>query len=291
MRLAKMVAMLFVLLLMPVAVFVLWPEVVRGQVATATINGTITDSSGAPLPEAALTLKNVGTNVERSTSTNGSGSYVFVNIVPGRYTLKVSKDGFATASKPEFELAVNQTVTLDFSMHVGSVTEIVKVEAQTSSIQTSSSELGTVISRRSVDNLPLNGRNFTQLLNLTPGVSTVNTSQNGGNQQFAGNTVGSFSFPSINGQSNRSNIFLLDGLNNQESFASTYSVPPIIDDIEEFKVDSHNDQAQFGGVLGGTVNVVTKSGTNQFHGAAWEFFRNSARWMLRTPSRASTSST
>ncbi len=276
MRLAKTVAMLFVLLLMSVAVFVLWSEVARGQVATATINGTITDSSGAPLPEAALTLKNVGTNVERSTSTNGSGSYVFVNIVPGRYTLKVTKDGFATASKPEFELAVNQTVTLDFSMHVGSVTEIVKVEAQTSSIQTSSSELGTVISRRSVDNLPLNGRNFTQLLNLTPGVSTVNTSQNGGNQQFAGNTVGSFSFPSINGQSNRSNIFLLDGLNNQESFASTYSVPPIIDDIEEFKVDSHNDQAQFGGVLGGTVNVVTKSGTNQFHGAAWEFFRNSA---------------
>ncbi|PYI89950.1 MAG: hypothetical protein DME97_18730, partial [Verrucomicrobia bacterium] len=127
-----------------------------------------------------------------------------------------------------------------------------------------------------MNDLPLNGRNFTQLLNLTPGVSAVNTSQNGGSQQFAGNTVGSFSFPSINGQTNRSNLFLLDGLNNQESFASTYSVPPIIDDIQEFKVDSHNDQAQFGGVLGGVVNVVTKSGTNNFHGTAWEFFRNSA---------------
>jgi outer membrane receptor protein involved in Fe transport len=114
------------------------------------------------------------------------------------------------------------------------------------------------------------------LLNLTPGVSTVNVAQNSSNQQFAGNTVGSFSFPSINGQTNRSNLFLLDGLNNQESFGSTYSVPPILDDIQEFKVDSHNDQAQFGGVLGGVVNVVTKSGTNNFHGAAWEFFRNSA---------------
>lgn len=259
-----------------VAALTLWLDASRAQIATATINGTVTDPSGAPLPEAAVVLQNVATNIAGSTSSNSSGSYLFVNIVPGRYTLKVTKPGFATATKPEFELAVDQTVTLDFRMRLGSVAEIVTVEAQATSLQTSSSELGTVIGRRSVDNLPLNGRNFTQLLNLTPGVSTVNTSQNSSNQQFAGNTVGSFSFPSINGQSNRSNLFLLDGLNNQESFASTYSVPPIIDDIQEFKVDSHNDEAQFGGVLGGVVNVVTKSGTNQFHGTAWEFFRNSA---------------
>src|SRR5206468_17785 len=175
-----------------------------------------------------------------------------------------------------FDLAVNQSTTIDVTLRIGSATEAVVVEASATSIQTSSSELGTVIGKRSVDNLPLNGRNFTQLLNLTPGVSTVNTTQNGSNQQFAGNTIGSFSFPSINGQTNRSNLFLLDGLNDQESFSSTYSVPPIIDDIQEFKVDSHNDQAQFGGVLGGVVNVVTKTGTNEFHGEAWEFFRNSA---------------
>src|SRR5256714_8654598 len=250
--------------------------VAQAQISTASLNGTVTDPSGAVIPGATVTLKNVATNVERTTSTNSAGNYVLVNINPGRYTLTVHKDGFSTVSQPEFPLEVNQTSTLDFSLHVGSAVESVTVEAAEAGLQTSTSELGSVIDRRAVNDLPLNGRNFTQLLNLTPGVSAVNSSQNGGSQQFAGNTVGSFSFPSINGQTNRSNLFLLDGLNNQESFASTYSVPPIIDDIQEFKVDSHNDQSQFGGVLGGTVNVVTKSGTNEFHGTAWEFFRNSA---------------
>lgn len=246
------------------------------QVSTASINGTVTDPSGALIPGATVTLKNLATNVERSTTTNTAGNYVLVNINPGRYTITVHKDGFTTATQPEFELQVNQTSTLDFSLHVGSTVESVTVEAAEAGLQTSTSELGAVIDRKSVNDLPLNGRNFTQLLNLTPGVSTVNTAQNGGNQQFAGNTIGSFSFPSINGQTNRSNLFLVDGLNDQESFSSTYSVPPIIDDIQEFKVDSHNDQAQFGGVLGGVVNVVTKSGTNSFHGEAWEFLRNDA---------------
>src|SRR5215470_11439294 len=250
--------------------------VVQAQIATASLNGTITDPSGALIPGATVSLKNVATNVERTTATNSAGHYVLVNINPGRYTLTVHKDGFSTVSQPEFALEVNQTSTLDLSLHVGSAVESITVEAAEAGLQTSTSELGTVIDRRAVNDLPLNGRNFTQLLNLTPGVSAVNTSQNSSNQQFAGNTVGSFSFPSINGQTNRSNLFLLDGVNNQESFASTYSVPPILDDIQEFKVDSHNDQAQFGGVLGGVINVVTKSGTNQFHGAVWEFFRNSA---------------
>ena len=250
--------------------------VVQAQIATASLNGTVTDPSGALIPGATVSLKNVATNVERTTTTNNAGQYVLVNVNPGRYTLTVHKDGFSTVSQPEFALEVNQTSTVDFSLHIGSAIESVTVEAAEAGLQTSTSELGTVIDKKSVNDLPLNGRNFTQLLNLTPGVSTVNTAQNGGNQQFAGNTIGSFSFPSINGQTNRSNLFLVDGVNDQESFSSTYSVPPIIDDIQEFKVDSHNDQAQFGGVLGGVVNVVTKSGTNNFHGEAWEFLRNSA---------------
>ncbi|HWC17905.1 MAG TPA: TonB-dependent receptor, partial [Terriglobales bacterium] len=250
--------------------------VVQAQIATASINGTVTDPSGALIPGATVTVKNLATNVERSTTTNTAGNYVLVNINPGHYTVTVRKDGFTSATQPDFELQVNQTSTLDFNLHVGSTVESVTVEAAEAGLQTSTAELGAVIERKSVNDLPLNGRNFTQLLNLTPGVSTVNTAQNGGNQQFAGNTIGSFSFPSINGQTNRSNLFLVDGVNDQESFSSTYSVPPIVDDIQEFKVDSHNDQAQFGGVLGGVINVVTKSGTNNFHGEAWEFLRNSA---------------
>ncbi|TAM78963.1 MAG: hypothetical protein EPN47_19830 [Acidobacteria bacterium] len=246
------------------------------QVATATINGTVTDATGAVVPSAKVMLQNIATNVEKSTTTNGSGYYTLLNILPGRYTLTVSKAGFRTITQPAFDLAVNQTTAIDFKLQVGETTQKVTVEAVAGGIQTSTSELGTVITTRSVTNLPLNGRNFTQMLNLTPGVSTVNVSQNAGNAQFQGNPVGTFSFPSINGQTNRSNLFLVDGLNDQESFNSTYTIPPIVDDIQEFKVDSHNDQAQFGGVLGGVVNVVTKSGTNQFHGAAWEFLRNNA---------------
>jgi len=126
-----------------------------------------------------------------------------------------------------------------------------------------------------VVDLPLNGRNFTQLLSLSPGVAPVSVSQNsGGFGNVASGTT--FVFPSINGQTNRSNFFMTDGLNNQGAFQSTYAVPPIIDAMSEFKVNAHNDQAEFGGALGGIINVVTKSGTNQLHGSLWEFVRNDA---------------
>src|SRR5205807_2505257 len=139
---------------------------------------------------------------------------------------------------------------------------------------TASSEIGTVIGTTATESLPLDGRNFTQLLNLTVGVSPVNTAQNAGGF-VGGETIGSFSIPAVNGQSNRSNFFLLDGINDQQSVASLYWIQPILDDIQEFKVVSHADQAQCGQVLGGVVNVVTKAGTNDFHGAAWEYVRNS----------------
>lgn len=122
--------------------------------------------------------------------------------------------------------------------------------------------------------LPLNGRNFTHLLSLTPGTAPANVSQNAGS--YAGNAGASASFPSVNGQTNRSNFFLLDGGYDQDAQASAYAVPPIVDAIQEFKVQSHNDEAEFGQALGGIVNVVTKSGTNALHGSVWEYLRNDA---------------
>jgi hypothetical protein len=125
-----------------------------------------------------------------------------------------------------------------------------------------------------VSNLPLNGRHFTQLLDLTPGVSPVSVGQNStGGAGFGGLAIGAFSFPAVNGQRNRSNMFLLDGANDL-AFLGNYNYAPIIDDIQEFKIQSNNDLAEFGGVTGGIVNVLTKTGTNVYHGAAWEFFRN-----------------
>src|SRR5215469_11809054 len=245
--------------------------------ATAAINGTVRDAAGAVIVDATVVLHNRDTNLDRTAQSNNVGSYVMTNVLPGNYDLKVSMNGFGTASKTGIVLLVNQTATYDFMLKAGSVTEVVNVEDNPVTLETSTSELGVAVVRKQVNDLPLNGRNFTQLLNLTPGVSTVNVSQNSATSGGVwSNPIGTFSYPAVNGQSNRSNLFLLDGVNNQGSFGSTYAVPPIVDDIDEFKVQAHNDDASFGGVLGGVVNVVTKSGTREYHGAAWEFLRNTA---------------
>ena len=147
------------------------------------------------------------------------------------------------------------------------------VQGATPQLQTSGANLGTVISTQQVNDLPLNGRNFTELLILTPGVSPVNTGQNG-QSWLSSAAVGSTQlFPDVNGQTSRSDYFFTDGLNNYGAFISTYAVPPIIDAIQEFKIVSHTDSAEFGSVLGGVIDVTTKSGTNSLHGSAWEYAR------------------
>jgi hypothetical protein len=200
---------------------------------------------------------------------------MFLDLPPGSYVLEASASGFSVIKSEPFTLVVNQTATLDLSLTVGSVTQTVTVEATTTQVQASTSELGAVVSTREAVDLPLNGRNFTQLLTLTPGASPISVSSNSGG--FTSQPVGSFAFPSINGQTNRSNYFMLDGAFNMSGWGqSTYAVAPIPDTIQEFKVQSHNDEAEFGGVMGGIVNVVTKGGTNELHGDLWEFLRNDA---------------
>jgi hypothetical protein len=245
--------------------------------ATATVNGTVRDSSGAVIPDATIGLRSQATNLERTVTTNAVGAYVIPQVQPGDYELKVSKTGFQTQVRTNISLLVNQTATFDVTLKAGSAQETIEVQATAATLETSTAELGEVIVKKQVNELPLNGRNFTQLLNLTPGVSTVNVSQNSATSGgIWSNPVGTFSYPAVNGQTNRSNLFILDGVNDQGSFGSTYGIPPIVDDIEEFKVQSHNDDPSFGGVMGGVINVVTKSGTTHYHGAAWEFLRNTA---------------
>lgn len=251
------------------------------QLSTASLNGVVRDSTGAVVAKASVALHNTDTGVERNSTTNDSGAYIFSDINPGRYTLKVSASTFSTKQISEFVLAVNQTATIDVSLSVGSQTEVVSVEATTEQLQVSSAELGAVIATKEVNDLPLNGRNFTQLLSLTPGVVPISVGQTGMGGRPGGFATpiaegSEFSFPSINGATNRSNYFLTDGLNNFAAFLSAYAVPPIVDAIQEFKVVSHTDSSEFGSVLGGVVNVVTKSGTSQFHGVAWDYLRNDA---------------
>jgi len=219
-----------------------------------------------------VVLRNTQTGIERNTVTNAAGTFVFLNVPPGTYTLEMSKAGFNVEKIAPFTLEVNQTATFDGALTVGSVQQSVTVEAVAAGVEASTAELGAVVTRQVAD-LPLNGRNFTQLLSLTPGVSPVSVAQNSGGTQ---RPVGSFEFPPVNGQPDRSNFFMLDGMTNEGSLRNTYAVPPVVDGILEFKVQSHNDEAEFGGVPGGIINVVSKSGTSQLHGSLWEFLRNDA---------------
>jgi outer membrane receptor protein involved in Fe transport len=259
-----------------VLVVVVSPSRAWGQ-ANAAVNGTVRDPAGAVVTEATVVLHNRDTNLDRTAATNSVGAYVMPDVQPGNYDLKVTKSGFGPMVKSGIILTVNQTATYDFALKAGAVNAVVEVQANPVALETSTAELGVAVVKEQVNDLPLNGRNFTQLLNLTPGVSTVNVSQNSATSGgIWSNPIGTFSYPSVNGQSNRSNLFLLDGVNNQGSFGGTYAIAPIVDDIQEFKVQTHNDDASFGGAMGGVVNVVTKSGTSRFHGSGWEFIRNRA---------------
>jgi hypothetical protein len=244
------------------------------QSTSASVNGTVRDQSGAVISGAKIVFANIDTGVQHTATTGLAGVYFLGDIPPGNYSAQTSKDGFGTEEKTGLILQVNQTATLDFTLTVGLHKETVTVASHLSVLDSATSELGTVITTEFVTNLPLNGRNFTQLLDLTPGVSPVSVGQNStGGAGFGGLAIGAFSFPAVNGQRNRSNMFLLDGANDL-AFLGNYNYAPIIDDIQEFKIQSNNDLAEFGGVAGGIVNVVTKAGTNAFHGAAWEFLRN-----------------
>lgn len=266
-----------VVLTLAAGFLLVFPAVSRAQLATATINGTVKDPSGAVVPSAKVTLVNTATGVARRVVTSSVGSYVIPGIIPGVYQLTVAKTGFVTMKQGPFTLVVNQTATLNFTLRVGSTTQQVTVAATAVHLEASTAAIGTTIGTTKVNNLPLNGRNFTEMLDLTPGVSRVSTAQNGGGGgMWGGNALGSFSFPSVNGQTNRSNLFYLDGVIDQGSMLSTYATPPILDQIQEFKVQSHNGQAEYGGTLGGIVNVATKTGTDKFRGDVWEFLRNNA---------------
>jgi hypothetical protein len=251
------------------------------QLSTASLNGVVRDPSGAVVPKAKISLRAVDTGVVHATVSNNSGEYVFTSLTPGKYTVDASASGFGTQKVSEFLLTVGQVGTIDFSLTVGSESTVVSVDAIAQQLEVSSANLGTVLATKQVNDLPTNGRNFTSLLALTPGVVPVSTGQNGMGGRNGGFSApvaqgSSFTFPAINGQTNRSNFYLTDGLNNYGSILSTYAVPPIIDAIQEIKVVSHTDSAEFGSVIGGVVNVVTKSGSNTFHGSAWEYVRNDA---------------
>jgi Carboxypeptidase regulatory-like domain/TonB dependent receptor len=241
---------------------------VSAQTTQASVRGNVHDKTNASVVGATMTLVNVETHVASTTLTNATGDYLFVNINPGTYTIEASYTGFSPEKVKPFQLQVNQTSTLDFALAVGSK-DVVEVDAVGQALQASTAELGLTLESKQIEDIPINSRNFTSLLTTAPGVSPVVVS---GSQSASYTTsIGPIIIPSVNGQGNRSDLFVVDGILDIETFGDAYAVQPIIDAIQDQKLQSHNDSAEFGGSTGGTINVATKSGTNTLHGSAWDY--------------------
>jgi hypothetical protein len=245
----------------------------HGQLDAGTINGTVTDSTGAVIPGVEVVITNKGTGQSRTTVTNQTGSYSVPSLDPGAYTLTFSKSGFDTSRQEGMTLHVAQVANLNVTLAVGSATQTVEVSASTISLDSTDTSLGTVIHEQQVQDLPLNGRQFSQLLQLAPGTVPIDNSQNAGKAPSFGAGAAS---PGVDGQTNRSNIFYLDGIIASNPFFGGFSFSPSVDAIQEFKAQSHTDQSEFGQATGAIVSVVARAGTNTFHGGVYWFVRNTS---------------
>src|SRR5271155_3890645 len=242
-----------------------------GQQITGSIRGIVSDPSGAIVQSATVTAKQIETGLTRVAVTDKQGEYVLVELPIGHYQLEVQAKGFETYLQEGISLGVNQNAAVSVHLKLGSETQQVEVKADAELVQSTVSSLGQDVMTREIVDLPLDGRNFSQLGTLQPGVVplTPGLLEAGGparqNQAYA-----------VDGQRPESNNFLIDGADNVSSVDGGFVVKPPIDAIAEFKILSHNANAEFGRNTGSTTNIVTRSGANSFHGAAWEFLRNDA---------------
>ena len=245
-----------------------------GQSVTGTILGTVTDASGAVVAGAKVTILNEGTALTRTVVSDTSGEYTVPSLPTGRYTVMSEMSGFKALALSNIEVGVDQRVRIDLKLEVGAMSESVSITAETPLVQTSSSELGTTVGNEQIEALPLNGRNFVNLTRTIPGVLRGIPGANiDGAGSLAWRASASFS---ANGQRPRDNNYMLDGVDNNETWLQTVVVFPSVDALDEFKLQTSTYSAEFGRSLGGVVNLQIKSGTNQMRGSAFEFLRNDA---------------
>src|SRR5580698_4328641 len=238
--------------------------------STAQLNGTVSDASGAAVPAAKVILRNVATSEEWDTQTNSAGLYVFPSVPPGIYRITVTQAGFQTLVVTDLRLDVATSVTKDLQLSLGSLSQQVQVTTEAPLIETSTTGVGQVINSKTVQEIPLNGRHFVDLNLLTPG--TVTPPANGfltaplrGQGSFAINTAG---------QREDTTNWLVNGINLNDPVQNQVTFQPPIDTLAEYKIDNSSFPAQYGRNSGAIVNLATRSGSNDFHGEAFEFFRN-----------------
>src|SRR5215468_2243355 len=247
--------------------------VLLAQVDTGTIAGSVHDSQGAGVPAATVTFVETGTNTTTKTQTDGSGDYASPPLRPGNYKITASAPGFKTETRGTIVVQVQDRLRQDFSMAVGAVSENVEVTAETPTIQTDTSSLGEVVSTKEMTQLPLNGRDYIQLATLTTGVVRTSSGTNG---NTGGSSTGGLNSFVANGTRGTLNNFLLDGIDNNSNDNGGVILRTNVDAIQEFKLQTNTYSAEFGRSAGAVVNAITKSGSNRYHGNAFEFFRNSA---------------
>ena len=246
------------------------------QVVSAELTGTVSDSSGAVVPNAKIAAANTGTNEAHITVSSSNGDYVLSNLPPGDYTVTVDAPGFRQLVQSGVSLQINQQAKVNLTLQVGQASETVQVTGHPPLLEAESSSLGTVVSQKLVNQLPLNGRNFVQLATLTPGVNGVGQSASG--------TIMSGTRPDdrrpasnifSNGNREGDNDFLYDGIDDNERLTLSITLRPAVEAVREFKIQTSLYSADVGRNSGAVVDVITKSGTNELHGSVFEFLRNS----------------
>jgi Carboxypeptidase regulatory-like domain/TonB dependent receptor/TonB-dependent Receptor Plug Domain len=263
-------AILRVLLLVLAAILFLGANPLLAQVDTGSVLGTVTDSSGAAVHGATVTLTNEGTSAALSTTTGNDGTYKFTPVRIGSYKITVTLTGFETVVQTHVTVDVGQNVVADFTVKPGKVSETVEVTAAAPVLQSQDASVGQVVNSQAVNDLPLNGRNFTFLAQLAAGVNTPQADTRGNAAS------GAFS---ANGLRPAQNNYLLDGIDNNSDTVdflngTNFVVLPPVDAVSEFKVQTSDFSAEFGRSGAAVLNATIKSGTNEFHGDVWEFFRN-----------------
>jgi carboxypeptidase family protein len=271
---ARIAVSVFILL----AIAVLDSGRAYAQVAGATLSGTVTDQSGAVIPQAAISVKNIATGITRTTTASAAGFYSVPNLLPGTYEVRTSAQGFSSQVKTGVTLTVGQQQVLDITLQVGQTNQTVVVTTEAPNVELASSSIGALVNSTTVRELPLNGRSWTDLATLQPGVSAVTQIQT----DFAvGGDRGNRGFGdqiSVAGDRPEQNNYRLDGVSindfNNAAPGSVLGGNLGVDAVQEFSVITSNVSAEYGRTSGGVINAITKSGTNQFHGSVYEFFRN-----------------
>ncbi|TAM84437.1 MAG: hypothetical protein EPN47_01840 [Acidobacteria bacterium] len=246
-------------------------RVALAQETTGSIQGTVADPSGAVIPAAQVVVTNRQTNNQRTTTTTNAGLFNFTSLPIGDYDLKVTKEGFRQYVQSKIHLDVNDKLNFQIGLTVGAVTQTVTVAGAAPLLQTASGEVSNLVGASQMQALPLNGRDFNQLVDLAPGVAPDNGRVSSGEGLFS-NTAAS-----VNGSLSNSNTFLVNGMYNEDNGSNAnLLVTPSVDSIDEFKILRNNYSAEFGTGTGAIVTIVTKSGTREFHGDVYEFLRNDA---------------